>query len=291
LEFDTTVVIYKGDHAHSSHLLPAGVVTSLFLEDPPWFSQMDPSLLQARRFSPNVWRVMFHHDAVACYHHLDHFGHSVRPPGPGETPALTWLAYGSSITFGGNAFYPSNTYVQHAANLLKVDVLCKGMPGSCMCEPEVGAYLGDLPGWDFATFELGVNLVDWATPEEFEKLARNLIGAVHAARPEAPVFVLGIFPNRATHLLDRTSPAAIITPHFNDTLLRIVAEFAHPNVRFIDGRAVLADLSGLSSDLLHPSDEGHIAMGVALADLLRSTARIKTKGGKVPDIECFSLKF
>jgi hypothetical protein len=273
LECDTMVVVYKGDHAHSRHYLPAGVVTSLFLEDPPWFAQVDATQLQFRRFAPNVWRVMFHQDAVACFHHLDPFCFPVRPPGPDETPALTWLAYGSSITFGGNAFHPSNAYVQHAANLLKVDVLCKGMPGSCLCEPEVGAYLAGLPGWDFATLELGVNLVDWATPDEFEILARNLIATVHAARPDAPVFVIDIFPNRANHLLDRDSPAAIFTPLFNAIIPRLVTECAHRNVRLIDGRTVLADFSGLSSDLLHPSDQGHIAMGDALARLLGSVVR------------------
>lgn len=268
VEADTSVIVYKGDHAHSRHVLPAGVVTSLFLENPPWFSQVDRTMLRARRFAPDVWRIMFHQDAVACYHHLDTFGQEVRPPEPHEMPARRWLAYGSSITYGASVFHPPNAFIQHAANLLGVDVLCKGLPGSCLCEPEVAAWLAALPGWDFATLELGVNLVDSATPEEFETRARNLLATMHAARPEAVVFVINIFPNRADHLLDRQAPASVRTPVFNKIVQRLVAEINHPSVRFIEGRAMLQEISGLSSDLLHPSDEGHIAMGAALASML-----------------------
>jgi lysophospholipase L1-like esterase len=266
METDAVVIVYKGYCAHSRHVLLAGVVTSLFLEEPAWFSQVDPALTRGRRFAPTVWRLLFHQDAAVCFHHLDAFGHAVRPPAAGETPACTWLAYGSSITYGASVFHPSNSYTQHAANLLGVDVLNKGLPGSCMCEAEMADWLASLLVWDFATLELGVNLVDWATPEEFEERARHLITTVHGAGPERPVFVTDIFPNRADGMLDHNAITAVRTPVFRKIVQRLVEQTGHPNVRFIDGRGILADpLSGLNCDLLHPSDEGHIAMGAALA--------------------------
>jgi lysophospholipase L1-like esterase len=264
METDAVVIVYKGDCACSRHVLPAGVVSSLFLEDPAWFSQVDPELTRGRRFAPTVWRLLFHQDAAVCFHHLDAFGHAVRPPTTGETPAVTWLAYGSSITHGASVFHPSNSYTQHAAWLLGVDVLNKGLPGSCMCETEMAAWLAALPGWDFATLELGVNLVDWATPEEFEPRARHLIATVHGAG--RPTFVTDIFPNRADWMLDHNAIPAVRTPAFREIIQRLVAQAGHPNLRFIEARGILQDpLTGLNSDLLHPSDEGHIAMGAALA--------------------------
>lgn len=266
METDTTVMVYKGDFAHSRHVLPAGVVTSLFLEEPAWFSQVDSAVTRGRRFAGTVWRLLFHQDATICFHHLDAYGHSVRPPERGETPARTWLAYGSSITFGASVFHPSNSYTQRAAGLLGVDVLNKGLPGSCMCEPEMADWLAALSGWDFATLELGVNLVDWATPEEFEVRARHLIATIHKARPDAPLHVINIFPNRADWMLDPSGLSAVRTQIFNEIIPRLVDQSDHPNVRFIDGRSILEDpWSGLSSDLLHPSDEGHVSMGTALA--------------------------
>jgi lysophospholipase L1-like esterase len=264
-ESDATVIVYKGDHAHSQHRLAAGVVTSLFLEEPAWFAQVDPAALGAHRFAPNVWRLAFNQDAVVGYHHVDTFGHALRPPTPGETPARTWLAYGSSITFGANTLHSPNAYVQHAAHLLGVDVLNKGLPGSCLCEPQVAAWFAALADWDFATFELGVNLAELASPDEFADRARVLLETIHRARPERPVFVLNIFPNRADHLRDRSAAAAINTPLFNAIVPRLVAEINHPNVRFIDGREILSGYADLHTDLVHPSDEGHLAMGRALA--------------------------
>lgn len=264
-ESDAVVFVYRGDHAHSRHVLPAGVAVSLFLEDPAWFAQVDPAMLRRRRFAPAVWRLLFNQDALISYHGVETFGYALRPPAPDEIPARTWLAYGSSITFGANALHPTNAYVPHAARHLGVDVLNQGLPGSCLCEPEMAAHLAARAGWDFATLELGVNLTELATPEEFETRARHLIGTLHRARPEAPIFVVGIFPNRADHLRDRSAPAAVNTPIFNAILPRLVAELAHPHVHFIDGREILTDLAGLHTDLVHPSDEGHLAMGENLA--------------------------
>jgi hypothetical protein len=265
VENDASVFVYRGDHAHSRLHLPAGVVTQLFLEDPPFFAQVDPAMLRRHRYAPQVWRLLFNQDAQVAYHHIDSFGHALRPPAPEEIPRHSWLAYGSSITFGANTLHPANAYVAHAAHLLGVDALNHGIPGSCLCEPEMAAHLAARPGWDFATLELGVNLAELATPDEFESRARHLIHTLHCARPDAPLFVSNIFPNRASHLRDRSAIAAVNTPLFNAIVPRLVAELASPCVRFIDGGEILTDLSGLHTDLVHPSDEGHLAMGRNLA--------------------------
>jgi len=267
-ERDATVIVYKGDHAHSQHRLPAGVITSLLIEEPAFFGQVDAVVLRSHRFAPSVWRLVFNQDAIVVYHHLDAFGHAVRPPAATETPARTWLAYGSSITFGANTLHPTNAYVQHAAHRLGVDVINKGLPGSCLCEPAMAHWLATSLHWDFATFELGVNLAELATPEEFEARVRDLLATVHHAQPDRPIYAINIFPNRADHLLDRQALAAVNTPLFNSIVRDLVAELNHPAVRFIDGREILSGYSALHTDLVHPSDEGHLAMGENLAALI-----------------------
>ncbi len=186
-------------------------------------------------------------------------------PSAGETPTRTWLAYGSSITFGANTLHPTNAYVQHAAYRLGVDVINKGLPGSCLCEPAMAEWFATSVDWDFATFELGVNLAELATPAEFEARVRALLATVHHAQPDRPIYVINIFPNRADHLLDRQAVAAVNTPRFNLIVRDLVAELNHPAVRFIDGREILAGYSALHTDLVHPSDEGHLEIGANLA--------------------------
>jgi lysophospholipase L1-like esterase len=267
-ETDATVIVSKGDHAHSRHHLPAGVVTSLFLEDPGAFAQVGPGLLRRRRFSPIVWRVVCNQDALLHYHGIESFGHAVRPPASGEVPSRAWLAYGSSITFGANAMHPGNAYVQQAAWRLGVDVLNLGLPGSALCEPHVAEWIAGLSGWDFATLELGVNLLDLAEPDEFAARARAFVETIHRARPEHPLHVINLFPHQADHARDPASPPARRAPAFNAAVRDLAAGFAHPAIRFIDGREILPDHGALHTDLVHPSDEGHILMGENLARIL-----------------------
>ena len=273
-EVDTTVFIERGDFFHSRHELKQGVKTRLFVETPAMFQQVDPGMLSEGRFSPELWRIRFHQDARIVYHGIDGFGSTIRPPHPEEKPHLRWLAYGSSITFGGNALLPGSTYIQHAARRLGADVLNKGIPGSCLCEPEMVDYLCGHAGWDFATLELGVNMVELFTPEEFEVRARTLIQTMQTQQPDRRIFVINIFPNRANFWIDDTDPAAVRTPIYNQIIRKIVSEINSPFVRIIEGEEVLSDLSGLTTDLVHPSDYGHLLMGENLAKLIRPMLKL-----------------
>jgi hypothetical protein len=268
MEDDAEVIVYRGDWTHSQHVLKAGVVTSLFLEEPLPFTQVESTMLRPRRFAPQVWRITFNQDAVVLYHHLDGYGHAVRPPNADEVPGKTWIAYGSSITFGGNALFAPNIYVQQAALRLGVDVLNKGLPGSCLCEAQMAEYLGRA-AWDFATIELGVNLLELTTPEEFRERACDLLDSVLASNPERLVFALDIYPNRADYLVDRRDPAAQNNQRFRDIIRNHVAASQHPNLRHIAACMVLDELTALSTDLVHPSDEGHIRMGENIASILQ----------------------
>jgi hypothetical protein len=268
MERDAVAIVYRGDWVHSQHVMKAGQITSLFLEDPSEFAKVAPDMLKPRRFAPQVWRITFNQDAILHYHHLETYGHMVRPPHPDETPATIWMAYGSSITYGGNALHAPNAYVQHAARKLKVDVVNKGLPGSCLCEPVVAEYLAT-DFWDMATLELGVNLAELATPDEFQQRAGALIEQVHGNNESRPVFVLDVYSNRADHSLNPSDLAAQNNPHFREIIQTLVTSKPRPNLHYIPATEVLTDLTGLCADLVHPSDEGHIAMGEELANRIQ----------------------
>jgi hypothetical protein len=265
-QHDTFAVVYCGDRAHSRHELPAGRASTIFLETPPTFAQVDPAMLARQRFAPQVWRITFHQDAIVAFHQIEGYGHAIRPPLPGELPRATWLAYGSSITYGANALHPSNAYVQQAAWRLGVDALNKGLPGSCMCEPVMAEYLaGQTP--EIFTLELGVNMAELATPDEFRERACGLIDRVAATGRR--LFVIDIFPNRADHGSAAAFPAAANNAKFREIVRAHVAGMRNPKVTHIEAAEILRHAAGLHVDLVHPSDEGHIAMGQALADRMR----------------------
>lgn len=263
-EKNGVVTVYKGGLFHSEHRLQAGVVTTLHLTEPPRLASADRSLLLGSGFASEVWRIRFGRYTCA-FHGLNTAGEPVRPPRPGELPDLRWLAYGSSITHGGEL--SSQAYVDQAARRLGADILNMGLAGACLCEKAAADFLAGRTDWSLATLELGVNMRDSMSVEEFRERSGYLLEQIARNHPDKPVFVITIYPNFATwadNEVTRKDEA------FNAVLREHVRRLALPRLQLIEGSSVLTDLSGLSCDLIHPGDLGHIAMGVNLASILQA---------------------
>lgn len=263
-EHEGVVFVYKGSLLHSVHKLSAGVISCLHLEEPPKFKDVDPAVLHGRGFAPSVWRLLFGKNSPISFIHLDTFGHAVRPPLAAEKPPRSWLAYGSSITFGGDTHLYTNTYVQQAAVRLNLDVLNKGIAGSCFCDQAAADYLASIT-CDLVTLELGINMLNRFSCDEFRDRASYLVDTLRAALPGKPIAILGIFPHSVSLGWDRNSEAARKHEAFNQISREIVRERADRRLYFIPGEEILTAAAGLTVDLLHPSDDGHIMMGEALA--------------------------
>ncbi len=213
------------------------------------------------RFAPTVWRVVAN-GATVVYHDVDGVGAPIRPPIPVEKPGTRWLAYGSSIT---NA---TPGYVEHAARHVGVDLYNKGLSGSCLCEPEVAAYLAEAEEWDVATLELGVNMRGGFSADQFESRARALIETIRSKAEARPMVLIDIFPNSDDYLIE-PGPNTAKNRGFRAALKRIHKEIADPTLQYVDGDRILTSFSGLSADLIHPSKDGHQLMGRNLAEVLR----------------------
>lgn len=269
------VVVYNGDHVHSVHALEPGVPKTLHLERPAEFAAVRAGRLRENaRFSPDVWRLFVSRSYLGgpgfqvAFHALETFGYDRRPPQPGETPSRRWLAYGSSITQGSGATVHHQAYIQQAARRLGCEVLNKGMGGSCLCEREMADYLAARADWDFATLELGVNMRGHFTTEQFTERASYLVERMTTQQPGKPIFLLNMFPNGADYPEDLSHPLTAVNRDYREALRHIHRRLALPNVQLLEGEAILPDFSALASDLLHPSDYGHIVMGQRLAEEL-----------------------
>ncbi|MGG1514294.1 SGNH/GDSL hydrolase family protein [Paenibacillus oryzisoli] len=267
------IVVYNGDYVHSVHRLEPGVPTTLHLEAPAGFKEVLPaSLRQGGRFSPDVWRVFVSRSYLGgpgfqvAFHRLETFGYEYRPPLPSEMPARRWIAYGSSITQGSGATVHHQAYIQQAARRLGLDVLNKGMGGSCLCEPEAADFLAAHNDWDVATLELGVNMRGHFTCGEFMARASYLIERMAGQQPGKPIFLLNIFPNSADFLRDAVHPTAVANRDFREALRNMHSQLGLPHLHLLEGESILTDFSALTSDLIHPSDYGHSLMGQRLAE-------------------------
>lgn len=269
VEADVDIVIYYGDMMHSKHTLKAGICSVLHIEYPEMYGQIDTDCLPKGRFAPYVWRIQFGMNGYVYFHYLDTFGYSHRPPHKEEKPGTIWAAYGSSITCGSVTTLYSNCYIEQAAFWLGYDVWNKGLSGSCMCEPAAADYLAQLPV-DVLSLELGVNMLVPFEAAEFEERVRYLLTQVSRKSPAKNIYVIDIFCNRAPFLKDHKNNQYRHYGAFKEIVKRLAGECNDSRIQYIDGQEIAGDLTYLSVDLLHPSDQGHIRMGKNLAAAMSS---------------------
>ncbi|MDF2927429.1 MAG: lipase [Paenibacillaceae bacterium] len=262
-----SALVYKGNHFYGRYVLRQDAYTTIMLQDPPGFAQVDRKFWGQKGFSRDVWRIHLQNCGVV-FCGIDAAGAEVRKPGPDEMPQHNMLVYGSSITQGSSTLVNSCSYTFTAGRLLNADVLNKGMGGSCVMERSVADYLAEQSGWDFCLLELGVNMVkDRFSKEDVKERARYLVEAVLTKHPGKYVFLTSIYPNY--HMYGDDSAAAK-TMAFMEAVREVHQECGNDHCIWIDGKDILEDVSGLTSDLLHPSTEGHLMMGVRLADRIRT---------------------
>lgn len=265
---DADVQVYCGAFLHSTHRLARGIPTALCLTPPERFPEATEASLASGGFSPGVWRIA--PGRAAClFHHLETFGHPVRPPVPAEIPSITWLAYGSSITHSHHGGYP-----YHAARLLHWNLLGKGLSGACHIEKEAADYLAVTAAETKAaivTAELGVNMRGVHTVETFAERAAYLLKTLRNKNPDTPLVFITAFTNSAHHA--RAPRDDFERQNGFDAALRDIVQRARAGgdtrLHLIEGTELLTDFTLLSADVLHPTPSGHALMGHNLAERLR----------------------
>jgi len=166
----------------------------------------------------------------------------VEPPRPEDLPRTTYLAYGSSITHGSLALDMPHSYPFRIAGNLGCDYRNFGFAGSAHLEKAMAEHIVARRDWDFASFEMGINMLGSYSVEEFERRVDDFT-AILAADPR-PVFVTSIF---AFHGDGQEKAAA-----FRDIVRRYAAE----RLRFVDGLTLLNNPAYISQDMVHPTLEG-----------------------------------
>jgi lysophospholipase L1-like esterase len=225
-------------------------------------TELDPAVAADRRYDPAVTRVLFRGSPVRLH---DVTG-DVRPPDPAGLPEETLLTYGTSITQGGAATREHLTYARQTARHLGADLLNLGTAGSAYCERAIAEHVADRDDWDRAVLALSVNMVDVFSVETFRERARTLVETVAGTgRPVTCVTLYPYFDDLAPDWTDEGPSDAF------RAALREIAADAPANVDLVEGPDVLRTVGGLTTDLIHPGDDGMVDMGRALAAELDET--------------------
>ena len=267
---DVHLTVFCGDIVYKKITIEQGKKSTFQLDANVPFSGLAEGVLEKyrQRFSHNVWRIYVDDEMSHCVFYdvtaLDGF---VRPPQKSEVPQKKWLAYGSSITHGAITCDTSISYIQHAARNLFVDVLGKGMSGSCFCEKEMANYFAR-EEWDFATLEIGANMYQSFKNKDFKKRAQYLIQTLHEEKPDNLIIVITPYPTISS--LGNNQDLVSKRNDFVKILEELVENIHSDNVIIVSGNEIMDSISYLSADLVHPSEYGHVRMGENLADILKN---------------------
>ena len=185
-------------------------------------------------------------------------------PRPDQTPDTRYLAYGSSITHGSTAVRPTGTYPARAAELLGIDLFNLGFGGGAHMEAGMADYIAGRTDWDFASLEMGINVVQSFEVDEFHRRVEYFVTTIADAHPDDWIFCIDIFPC----LYDFMGVEKCET--FRSIVAERVQQLNRPKLVHVPGDAMLRSNNGLTVDLVHPAPAGFEEMARNLADIIRS---------------------
>ena len=177
------------------------------------------------------------------------------PPYKTETPIVY---YGSSITQGGCASRPGNSYESIISRRLDCDYINLGFSGNARAEDEIAEYIRDL-NMSVFVFDYDYNA---PTVEHLEKTHQKMFREIRAKNPTLPIVLM----SRPKYCLtdEEKQRLSIIKKTYDDA-----KSAGDENVYLLDGSALmeLAKNEG-TVDGCHPNDLGFASMAKALGDLL-----------------------
>lgn len=198
------------------------------------------------------------------YNHLDRLfvglkrGSTVSAPRAYAHPVPV-VFYGSSITQGGCASRPGNSYQAMLSRMLDFDYVNLGFSGSAQGEKPIVDYMAGLT--------MSVFVCDYdhnaPTPEHLEKTHLPLYRAVRDRQPDLPILLLSR-PNRVDW------PDAVRRRRTIEATFETALREGDRNIRYINGSELLAGplRDSCTVDDCHPNDLGFYRMAARIAPVL-----------------------
>ena len=167
--------------------------------------------------------------------------------------------YGSSITQGGCASRPGNSYQAIISRKLGCDYINLGLSGSALAERAIAEYI--------ASLEMSAFVYDYdhnaPTPQFLEQTHKPMFDIIRSAQPKLPIVIVSM---PRIYLTDREKERLAIIRSTYETAKAKGDE----NVFFIDGSKMMREYSSDSGtvDGSHPNDYGFVGMAECIGNVL-----------------------
>ena len=257
--------VYNGPFLTSWHAIDTSP-TEIIVTQPERLAQLcDVARERGLPFDPRLMRVVLPWRPPVRIHAVEG---KFAPPRAEQAPATRYLTYGSSITHGNSSIGATGMWARRVAQRLGVDFINLGFGGGAHCEAVLADYIAARDDWDFATLELGINMVTWLDLDAFAARVDDFIRTIAEAHHETWIFCIDMFP----FFMD-FDPASTINHAYRAVVQETVARLDLPKLVHIDGRELLRNPAGLSADLLHPAPAGMEEIALNLAERMRAFLR------------------
>lgn len=168
--------------------------------------------------------------------------------------------YGSSITQGGCASRPGNSYQSIISRELKSDFVNLGFSGNAKAEDEMAHYISSL--------DMSVFVYDYdhnaPTPEHLKNTHQKMFLTIREKNPDLPILILSRPKYKLTE--EEKQRLEIIRKTFDDA-----RDSGDKNVYFICGTELMEYAGNDGTvDGCHPNDLGFCSMAKALIPVLKS---------------------
>lgn len=257
----TFITTFIGDFEFKRFFLPKNERVNIQILHHERMQRIGESNLKNRRFTPYTFRILCEGAATVGYQNIVVNDCTDTLPAIPKLPKI--CAYGSSITQGVGAMNNMNSYLQTFANYARIDVLNKGMSGSCLCEKAMVDYLATVD-CNAYLLELGCNMRGVMDQNVFQERVVYLLDQL--AQTNRPIYIIDMLSFFNTHYKDFNVDYKELSIAFSFILEALSKQYAA--VQLIKSTDLLEDVTCISYDMLHPSEYGHMIMGRNLAKIL-----------------------
>ncbi|WP_337101104.1 SGNH/GDSL hydrolase family protein [Paenibacillus sp. YIM B09110] len=258
--------VYHGTFQETAPRIMGAGVTEITVERPSELERMNQiAAEEGLAYAPDLVRILLPYETHIAFIGIE--GETV-PPRDGSMPERRMLVYGSSISNGASAVRPSGLYSVRAAEKLGMEVRSLALAGGAMLDQAMAEYMAEQTDWDIAVLELGINMI-WdvkagrpGSPDEFRERVDAFISIVTAAHPDKWIFVTDLFSYKGD------VKDGELGFEFRSIVAYKVEQMRLPRLIHIPGRELLPRTSLLTSDLIHPSEEGQLVVSDNLANIV-----------------------
>nr|WP_166238358.1 GDSL-type esterase/lipase family protein [Paenibacillus turpanensis] len=234
--------------------------TRITVRKPEYESILKAVQLEALPFDPRLIRIILPYDWKVYVVGIEG---ELSPPRPEQVPPIKYISYGSSITHGGDALRPTGSYAMRVAQRLGVDLFNFGSAGSAQMDAAAADYIAARQDWHFATVEMGINVISYWEPAEFEAKVDYFLSTISEKHPDQWMFCTDLFLcNRDLQQIPRIE-------EYRSIVKRQVERLGQSNKLYIPGTELLSSYEDLTADLVHPSAHGQEAISARLSQIIQ----------------------